>query len=56
MSYYPYWEGSEYTDSINDIIYNLNDMSSRYNKDVMICEIGGLEDEATETYNLIKQL
>lgn len=54
MSYYPYWEGSEYTDSINDIIYNLNDMSSRYNKDVMICEIGGLEDEATETYNLIK--
>lgn len=54
MSYYPYWEGSEYTDSINDIIYNLNDMSSRYNKDVMICEIGGLENEATETYNLIK--
>ncbi|MDO4535718.1 MAG: glycosyl hydrolase 53 family protein, partial [Clostridium perfringens] len=43
MSYYPYWEGSEYTESINDIIYNLNDMSSRYDKDVMICEIGGLE-------------
>lgn len=54
MSYYPYWEGSDYTQSINEISYNLNDMASRYNKEVMICEVGGLEDEATETYNLIK--
>ncbi|MGN0145094.1 MAG: glycosyl hydrolase 53 family protein [Clostridium sp.] len=54
MSYYPYWIGSKYTDNIDKLAYNLNDMASRYNKEVMVCEVGGLTTESTESYNLVK--
>ncbi|URZ04271.1 glycoside hydrolase family 53 protein [Clostridium felsineum] len=54
MSYYPYWDNVDYTKNINNLAYNLNDMASRYNKQVMICEIGGLENDPTNTYNMIK--
>lgn len=33
MSYYPHWNGS-----ISQLIDNMNDISSRYNKDVMVAE------------------
>lgn len=54
MSYYPYWDGVDYTKNINALGNNLNDMASRYNKEVMICEIGGSESNPTNTYNLVK--
>lgn len=54
MSYYPYWAGLDYKDSVEDLAYNLNDMASRYNKEVMVVEVGGLENDETESYNLIK--
>ena len=43
MSYYPYWlEGSpDYTLSIDSLGRNLNDMVSRYGKEVMVVEVGG---------------
>ncbi|AAK80519.1 arabinogalactan endo-1,4-beta-galactosidase [Clostridium acetobutylicum] len=56
MSYYPYWDKVNYTQNINNLSYNLNDMASRYHKQVMICEIGGLENDSTNTYNMIKQV
>jgi len=40
-SYYPYWLGTDYTTTITDLKNNLNDMVVRYNKDVMIVEVGG---------------
>ncbi|OOM16425.1 glycoside hydrolase family 53 protein [Clostridium saccharobutylicum] len=54
MSYYPYWDGVDYTKNIDSLAYNLNDMASRYNKEVMICEVGGPENNPTQTYNIIK--
>ncbi len=54
MSYYPYWADMDYKDSIDELSYNLNDMASRYNKEVMVCEVGGLDSDETESYNLIK--
>ena len=33
LSYYPYWHGT-----IDDLKYNMNDISQRYNKDVVIAE------------------
>lgn len=54
MSYYPYWIGSDYTASIAALQTNLNDMASRYGKEVMVCEVGGLESAATNSYNLLK--
>lgn len=54
MSYYPYWIGSDYTQSISYLASNLNDMASRYNKEVMVCEVGGVESNPSNTYNLLK--
>ena len=53
MSYYPYWIGSDYTVTINNMASNLNDMVSRYNKPVMVCEVGGLDTNPTNTYNML---
>ncbi len=33
LSYYPFWHGT-----LDELIYNMNDISSRYNKDVMVVE------------------
>jgi arabinogalactan endo-1,4-beta-galactosidase len=54
LSYYPYWDGVDYTQNIDALGYNLNDMASRYGKEVMITEIGGLENDPTTTYNLVR--
>ena len=40
-SYYPLWLGSDYTVTIDDLGNNLKDMVSRYNKPVMVVEVGG---------------
>lgn len=41
MSYYPYWLKSDYKVTIADLQNNLNDMVSRYGKEVMVVEVGG---------------
>lgn len=56
MSYYPYWTGVDYKENIDDLEYNMKDMVSRYNKEVIISEIGGLETDANNTYNMIKDV
>ncbi|WP_099469234.1 glycosyl hydrolase 53 family protein [Konateibacter massiliensis] len=54
MSYYPYWLGTDYTESISYLSANLNDMVSRYGKEVMVCEVGGVETEEANSYNVVK--
>lgn len=41
LSYYPYWLGSDYSTTIADLGNNLKDMATRYNKEVMVVEVGG---------------
>ena len=41
LSYYPYWIKSDYTATIFDLENNLKDMVSRYDKEVMVVEVGG---------------
>lgn len=41
MSYYPFWIKSDYKENIGDLANNLKDMSARYNKEVMVVEVGG---------------
>lgn len=50
FSYYPYWEGANYWDLTGDLAANLNDMASRYNKEVMVVEIGGDETDPHDSY------
>ncbi|MEI6885886.1 MAG: glycosyl hydrolase 53 family protein [Bacteroidota bacterium] len=52
-SYYPYWLNSDYTATINDLGNNLNDMVSRYNKEVMVVEVGGDYAKVQNTYDML---
>jgi arabinogalactan endo-1,4-beta-galactosidase len=56
MSYYPYHLNSShpnYMQSIDDLGFNLKDMASRYNKEVMIVEVGGEDNKAQNTYDML---
>jgi len=53
LSYYPYWIKSDYTENIADLQYNLNDMASRYNKEVMVVEVGGEDTKVQNTYDML---
>ena len=55
MSYYPYWlEGNpDYTLSIDDLGKNLIDMAVRYNKEVMVVEVGGEDTKVQNTYDML---
>lgn len=55
LSYYPYWlEGHpDYTLSIDDLAKNMNDMASRYDKEVMVVEVGGEDNKVQNTYDML---
>ena len=55
LSYYPYWlEGKpDYSLSIDDLGANLNDMASRYGKEVMVVEVGGEDIKVQNTYDML---
>ncbi len=55
FSYYPYWlKGSpDYTRSIDDLGNNLNDMAARYQKEVMVVEVGNEDKKVQDTYDML---
>ena len=55
MSYYPYWLAGnpDYSLSISDLSANLNDMVSRYGKEVMVVEVGGEDNKVENTYDML---
>jgi len=55
-SYYPYWLGTDYTATINDLETNLNDMVTRYDKDVMVVEVGGDYTLVQNTQDMLTQV
>lgn len=40
LSYYPFWVKKDYTETIANLEFNLNDLVKRYNKEVMVVEVG----------------
>ncbi len=54
MSYYPYWLNKSYTETIADLAYNLNDMARRYQKGVMVCEMGEDYQKPEESYQMFR--
>lgn len=54
LSYYPYWIKKDYTETIADLEFNLNDMVKRYGKEVMVVEVGGEDDKIENTKNLLE--
>jgi len=53
LSYYPYWIKSDYQSTIADLSANLKDMASRYDKEVMVVEVGGLATEVQNTHDML---
>ena len=55
LSYYPYWLDNhpDYTLSIDDLGNNMNDISTRYNKEVMVVEVGGEDSKPQNTYDML---
>jgi arabinogalactan endo-1,4-beta-galactosidase len=55
LSYYPYWlKGSpDYTLSIDDLGINMNDLVTRYGKEVMVVEVGGEDTKPQNTYDML---
>jgi arabinogalactan endo-1,4-beta-galactosidase len=53
MSYYPYWLNSDYTVTIANLKNNLNDMVTRYGKEVMVVEVGGDYTLVQNTYDML---
>jgi arabinogalactan endo-1,4-beta-galactosidase len=56
MSYYPYWlDGNpDYSLSIDDLGKNMMEVSSRYNKEVMVVEVGGEDVKVQNTYDMLQ--
>ena len=53
MSYYPYWLNTDYTATIQNLGANLIDMASRYNKEVMVVEVGGDYTLVQNTHDML---
>ena len=53
LSYYPYWIKKDYSETITDLQFNLNDMAKRYGKEVMVVEVGGEDDKVQNTKELL---
>jgi arabinogalactan endo-1,4-beta-galactosidase len=54
LSYYPFWIKKDYTETIANLAFNLNDMVTRYNKEVMVVEVGGEYDKVQNTKELLE--
>ncbi|MBW4359231.1 arabinogalactan endo-1,4-beta-galactosidase [Flavobacterium sp. NAS39] len=53
LSYYPFWIKTDYKENIADLANNLNDMSARYGKEVMVVEVGGIDTQEQNTYDML---
>lgn len=56
MSYYPYWVNKDYTQTIENLENNINEMVSRYGKEVMVCEVGGEYTKPENTYEMLREV
>jgi len=53
LSYYPFWIKTDYKENIADLANNLNDMAARYDKEVMVVEVGGVDKQEQNTYDML---
>lgn len=53
LSYYPFWIKSDYKENIRDLEKNLKDMVARYDKEVMVVEVGGDYTLEQNTYDML---
>ncbi|SCY21833.1 glycoside hydrolase family 53 protein [Flavobacterium caeni] len=53
LSYYPFWIKKDWSETIDDLRHNMNDMVERYGKEVMVVEVGGEYNKIENTHQLL---
>jgi arabinogalactan endo-1,4-beta-galactosidase len=53
LSYYPYWAKRPNSEILGDLAGTLKMIPERYDKDVIVVEIGGVDEEENESYDLL---
>ena len=55
LSYYPWWQKqkNDYRQTIDALATNLNGLSSRFGKEVMVVEVGGEDTKPEDTYAML---
>ena len=56
VSYYPYWVEKDYTETIDNLSNNLIEFTTRYGKEVIVCEIGGEDTNVRNNYDMLKEV
>lgn len=56
MSLYPFWAGVDWATANQNCLANINDVISRYGKEVMIVEVGMAWDNAAESKNFLTDI
>ena len=46
----------DYTETIDNLSNNLIEFATRYGKDVIVCEIGGEDTNASNNYDMLKEV
>lgn len=54
LSYYPFWVKKDYTETIANLEANLKNLITRYQKEVMVVEVGGEYDKVENTKALLE--
>ena len=53
MSYYPWWQKKDYLATIDNLGANLNNLAARFDKEVVVAEVGGKDTEVDHTYAML---
>jgi arabinogalactan endo-1,4-beta-galactosidase len=53
LSYYPYWIGSHYKETIDSLDETFKVLRQRFNKPLMLVETGGIDEQQDETYEML---
>ncbi|GHV07265.1 arabinogalactan endo-beta-1,4-galactanase [Spirochaetia bacterium] len=53
LSYYPYWFNKPNSEIIDDLEKTLRLLPDRYDRDIMIVEVGGIDEEEEQSYELL---
>jgi arabinogalactan endo-1,4-beta-galactosidase len=53
LSYYPWWLNKPNEEIIHDLAQSMHELPEKYDKDIMIVEVGGSDEDEDESYALL---
>ena len=56
VSYYPYWAKKPNAEIIDDLMSTIHMIPERFDKDIMVVEVGGVDEAEDESYEMLKSV